>query len=114
MSYSVSQIPCQPELLHKLLLLDFVLCNMHNACMATKTISLKMEAYNKLRSARRYPDESFSEVVLRASWPEETITARELLELCRERGPVYTTEMVERVETLNKDDEPAEDKWESR
>jgi predicted CopG family antitoxin len=82
--------------------------------MATKTISLKMEAYNKLKSARRYPGESFSEIVLRASWPEETVTAGEFLELCRERGPVYTTEMVERVEKLKEDDEPAEDKWESR
>jgi hypothetical protein len=73
-----------------------------------------MEAYNKLKSARRYPGESFSEIVLRASWPEETVTAGELLELCRERGPVYTTEMVERVVKLKKEDEPAEDKWENR
>lgn len=73
-----------------------------------------MEAYNKLRSARRYPGESFSEIVLRASWPEETITAGEFLELCRERGPVYTTEMLERVDRLKEDDEPAEDKWEGR
>lgn len=34
--------------------------------MATKTISLKLEAYEKLRAARRSPDESFSEVVMRA------------------------------------------------
>jgi hypothetical protein len=46
----------------------------------TKTISLKDEAYNRLKAARRYPDESFSEVVLRATWPEDTITAGALLE----------------------------------
>ena len=73
-----------------------------------------MEAYNKLKSAKRYPGESFSEIVLRASWPEETITAGELLALCRERGPIYTTEMVERVDRLKGDDKPPEDKWESR
>ena len=49
--------------------LDQVLCIMHNLCMATKTISLKMEAYEKLRNARRSPDESFSDVVLRAVGP---------------------------------------------
>ena len=87
---------------------------MHNTCMSTKTISLKIEAYNKLKSAKRYPGESFSEIVLRATWPEETITAGELLELCRERGPIYTTEMVERVQGLKEDDEPPEDKWQSR
>lgn len=35
--------------------------------MATKTISLKVEAYERLRSARRYREESFSEVVMRAT-----------------------------------------------
>jgi predicted CopG family antitoxin len=44
--------------------------------MGTKTVSLKDEAYNRLKSARRYPGESFSEVVLRATWPEDTITGR--------------------------------------
>ena len=57
------------------------MCNVHIACMGTKTVSLKDEAYGRLRAARRYPDESFSEVVLRATWPEDTITARGLLAL---------------------------------
>jgi hypothetical protein len=38
------------------------------ACMSTKTVSLKKEAYDRLRAARRYPGESFSDVVLRARW----------------------------------------------
>jgi predicted CopG family antitoxin len=46
--------------------------------MATKTISLKIEAWERLRRARLTPDESFSEVVLRAEWPERGMTAREL------------------------------------
>jgi hypothetical protein len=41
----------------------------HIAYIASKTITLKLEAYNRLRAARRYPTESFSEVVLRATWP---------------------------------------------
>ena len=70
---------------------------MHNACMATKTISLKLEAYEKLRGARRYPAESFSDVVLRATWPEETIIASELLDLFRERGPTFREEGLDRT-----------------
>jgi predicted nucleic acid-binding protein len=37
--------------------------------MAVKTVSLKTEAYERLKAARRYPGESFSEVILRARWP---------------------------------------------
>jgi len=55
--------------------------------MSTKTISLKMEAYKKLKAARRYPEESFSQVILRATWPEETITAEEFLARYRKNGP---------------------------
>jgi predicted CopG family antitoxin len=79
--------------------------------MATKTISLKLEAYEKLKRARRYKGESFSEVVLRATWPEETITAGELLELCRKRGPILAEEMIERVEQLKQADRAPKDKW---
>ena len=43
-------------------------------CMATKTISLRVEAYERLRRARLHPNESFSEVVMRAVWQEAPIT----------------------------------------
>jgi predicted CopG family antitoxin len=55
--------------------------------MGTKTISLKREAYDRLRAARRFPTESFSEVVLRATWPEDTVSARELLTIYDQVGP---------------------------
>ena len=75
-----------------------------------KTISLKREAYGRLRAARRYPTESFSEVVLRATWPEDTITARELLQLARSgpRLPKGATELLDRFQRLDK---PPVDKW---
>lgn len=84
---------------------------MHAARMATKTISLKVEAYEKLRRARRYPAESFSEVVLRATWPEETITGAQLLRRYREHGPFFREEDLERIERLKNEDRPPEAKW---
>jgi predicted CopG family antitoxin len=79
--------------------------------MATKTISLKVEAYERLKAARRYPGESFSEVVLRARWPGDTVTAAELLRICRERGAGLSESELDRIEELKADQQPPEDKW---
>jgi hypothetical protein len=84
---------------------------MHNACMSTTTISLKAEAYERLRAARRYPDESFSEVVLRARWPEDTVTAGELCALARSRGALLSGAELDRIEAAKRLDAPPEDKW---
>ncbi len=91
--------------------LDRSAWTMHCLCMPTKTISLRIEAYDKLRAARRYPGESFSEVVLRATWPEETVTGAELLERYRTHGPFFTEEGLERIERLKAEDRPPENKW---
>jgi len=82
--------------------------------MSVKTISLKLEAYERLRAARRYATESFSEVVLRATWPEDTITARELLALGRSRGGRFSEAELDRIEALKQQDLPPEDKWAER
>ena len=79
--------------------------------MATKTISLRLEAYEKLRAARRYPEESFSQVILRARWSEETATGAELLRWFQERGPFLDPEGRESIERLKREDRPPEDKW---
>lgn len=84
---------------------------MHNTCMATKTISLKLEAYNRLRAARRYATESFSEVVMRATWPEETLTGAELLARCRTEGPSLSEQAIDRIEQLKVADTAPVDKW---
>ena len=81
--------------------------------MGTKTISLKNEAYERLRAARRYPGESFSEVVLRATWPEDTVTARQLLDLLKKRSAL-SEETLRRVEEARGLDVPPEDKWLAR
>jgi hypothetical protein len=51
---------------------------MHYSCMATKTITLELDAYEKLRRAKRRPSESFSQVVRRAVFPEQPLTGAEL------------------------------------
>ena len=82
--------------------------------MAVKTISLKLEAYKRLRGARRYAGESFSEVVLRARWPDDTITGKELLARARSRGSSFTDEELDRIESVTAHDAPPEDKWAPR
>lgn len=79
--------------------------------MPTKTISLKIEAYEKLKRARRSPEESFSSVVLRASWPEETVTGAALLAHYRRRGSSFSEDELSRIEEMKIADGPPEDKW---
>lgn len=86
---------------------------MHSLCMATKTISLKLEAYERLRRARRSPDESFSDVVMRAEWPEVGITAREL-RTAYGVGPFLHADEMDRIEGALAADAPPEDKWAKR
>ncbi len=81
--------------------------------MGVKTISLKDEAYDRLRSARRYPAESFSEVVLRATWPEDTVTGRQLLARLKS-GARLTADDIANIEDLKRNDKPPVDKWASR
>lgn len=84
---------------------------MHGSCMATKTISLRLDAYERLRRARLRPDESFTEVVLRARWPDRGLTAGELRAVYRKQGPLFDVEALDRVEEANAGDRPPEDKW---
>jgi predicted CopG family antitoxin len=86
----------------------------HIAWLSTKTISLKKEAYDRLRAARRFPAESFSEVVLRATWPEDTIAARGLLDLHKPGLRHFSDEELDRIEALRDGNVPPVDKWAGR
>jgi hypothetical protein len=81
--------------------------------MSTKTISLRIAAYERLKRARRHPRESFSDVVLRAQWPDLGITAGELLEWYAERGPVLSERALDLIEEAKTADAPPEDKWQT-
>ncbi len=79
--------------------------------MATKTISLRLDAYERLRRARLHPGESFTEVVLRAQWPDRGLTAGELREAYEREGPLFSEDALGRIEEAMSWDEPPRDKW---
>lgn len=71
--------------------------------MATKTITLEVDAYEKLRRAKRSDRESFSEVVRRARWddlpPTGTSILAQLRELRAKRPDVLLPdEVLDRIE----------------
>ena len=65
--------------------------------MTTKTISIDLEAYERLRRARRARSESFSMVIERAVWPTPPRTAGALLEAL-ETAPVMSKDDLDRLE----------------
>ena len=83
---------------------------MYTCTMATKTISIDLEAYERLRRARRSPNESFSRVIKRAQWPNDEKTAAGLLERL-EQAPLPDPAVLDRLDELQKLDLPPEDPW---
>lgn len=78
--------------------------------MATKTISIGLEAYGRLVSARRHPKESFSEVINRARWSNEGISGGELLGILDELPPP-PSHLLDQLEENQKSDLPPSEKW---
>lgn len=83
-----------------------------HVCMATKTISIDLDAYERLRRARRSPEESFSQVIKRAQWPDDSRSAASLLEAL-DTVPVADSATLDRLEAAQKADNPPEDLWRS-
>ena len=79
-------------------------------CMATKTISIDIEAYERLRRARRARSESFSMVIKRATWPAPPRTAGALLKASAET-PAMDGEVLDRLEAAQRSDAPPGDPW---
>ena len=53
---------------------------MHDPCMATKTISIEIDAYELLVRERKDPKESFSRVIRRVLLERPALTAGDLLD----------------------------------
>lgn len=79
--------------------------------MPSKTISLSLEAYERLNRHRRGPDDSFSRIVMRARWEEDTITAGELLKSWEMRPALYDLPDLDRIEAAKAAEPEAIDKW---
>jgi predicted CopG family antitoxin len=83
---------------------------MYVEAMATKTISLDMESYDRLCRARRDPRESFSTVIKRARWaaPKRTCGA---LQTALDALPPMSGEVLDRLDRAQCEDAPPEDPW---
>ena len=89
---------------------DQYLC-MH-LCMATKTISVDLDAYERLNRARLKANESFSQVIKRATWESPPSTAAALLEAF-ESAPPLDDSVLDYLESAQAADAsaPPPDSW---
>lgn len=78
--------------------------------MATKTITLELDAYEKLRLAKR-AGESFTEVVRRAVWVDAPLTGAGLREHFRNGGSGVSGKYLDAVEEAAAHDSLPDDPW---
>lgn len=76
--------------------------------MASKTISISVEAYERLDRARLNPRESFSKVISRAGWMKSGHSGRDLLSV---KWPKVDVGILDRLDENQKMDRPPEDLW---
>jgi len=74
--------------------------------MATKTISVDLEAYERLVRARRHRKESFSQVIKRAHWEESNYSGSAIHAALEKLGPLDETTIRE-LEAIQKNDRPS-------
>ena len=82
----------------------------HVSCMATKTITLEMDAYEKLRQAKR-AGESFTEVVRRAVWVSPFLTGAVLRDYLRSGGSGISEKYLETAESAAAQDPIPDNPW---
>jgi predicted CopG family antitoxin len=78
--------------------------------MATKTISVDLEAYRRLVQARKHSHESFSQVIKRAKWEESDYT-REAILAALERLKPLEDAVIHELGKAQKQNKPPSDKW---
>ncbi|MFN0125471.1 MAG: antitoxin VapB family protein [Verrucomicrobiales bacterium] len=78
--------------------------------MATKTITLEIDAYEKLRAAKK-PGESFTEVVRRAEITDAPLTGASLLAYLASGGSGVSGRYLDAAEEAAKHDPLPDDPW---
>ncbi len=78
--------------------------------MATKTITLELDAYERLRAAKK-SGESFSEVVRRAEFAESPLTGESLRAYYRSGGSGVSESYLDSVEEAVKHDPAPDSPW---
>ncbi len=84
---------------------------MHTACMATKTISIDLKAYERLRQARQTPEESFSRVIHRAKWRPGQRSCGDLLDDLERKRLYISAKEIGRLERAQAQDTPPPSHW---
>lgn len=78
--------------------------------MATKTITLELDAYEKLRAAKRQ-GESFTDVVRRATWVDAPATGASLREYFHGGGSGVSSRYLDAVEDAVRRDPVPDNPW---
>lgn len=78
--------------------------------MATKTITLELDAYEKLKAAKKNK-ESFSSVVRRCILPDHPKDGQAMLEYLRSRQTFLTDEELEVITRAKQNDAPPVSPW---
>ena len=78
--------------------------------MATKTITLELDAYEKLKAAKK-AGESFSEVVRRATIEDAPLTGAALREYLRSGGSGVSLKYLDAVDEAGKHDPIPDNPW---
>jgi len=78
--------------------------------MPTRTITLELDAYERLRSSKR-PGESFSQVVRRAIFSDFPPKGTELLAYFRAGGTAVSQTYLNAVEQAAQDDQAPDNPW---
>ena len=77
---------------------------MYATCMSTKTISIDLEAYERLSRARLSPKDSFSRVIKRAKWEMPAKTCGDLL-VTLATLPTVADDVLNRLERAQAEDQ---------